>query len=66
MSGDSIVNYSSVLTPLITVLQGSITAGDIVDIFSSMVTVALPIGLIWFGCHWCYSKFRKAVTGGRG
>lgn len=54
------------LAPIVTALQGAITGTDIVNLFATGVTVALPLLLVWFGCRWVYRKFVNAVQGGQG
>lgn len=54
------------LTPVVAALQEAITANDIVTLFATGVTVALPLILVWFGCKWVYGKFTRATKGGRG
>lgn len=63
MSGDM---GSVTLQPVVDALQGAITATDIVTLFATGVTVALPLLLVWFGCRWVYRRFTNAVQGGRG
>ena len=63
MSGDMFT--STTLEPVVTALQGAITTTDIVNLFTSGVTIALPLILIWFGCRWVYRKFTNAVQGGQ-
>lgn len=53
------------LAPVVTALQEAITATDIVTLFSTGVTVALPLILVWFGCRWVYRRFTNAVQGGQ-
>lgn len=60
------LDMSSVtLQPIVTALQGAISATDIVTLFATGVTVALPLILTWFGAKWVYGKFTRAVKGGR-
>lgn len=54
------------LQPVVTALTGAITATDIVTLFATGVTVALPIILTWYGAKWVYGRFTRAVKGGRG
>lgn len=54
------------LTPVVEALQQAITASDIVSLFATGVTVALPLILVWFGCKWVYARFTRATKGGRG
>lgn len=54
------------LQPIITALQGAVTAQDIVTLFATGVTVAIPIMLTWYGAKWVYRRFTNAVRGGRG
>lgn len=53
------------LQPIVTALQGAITANDIVTLFATGVTVALPLILVWFGARWVYRRFTNAVQGGQ-
>ncbi len=63
MSGD----MSGVsLQPIVDALQGAIAPSDIVTLFATGVTVALPLLLVWFGSRWVYKRFTNAVQGGRG
>lgn len=57
---------SVTLQPIVTALQGAISASDIVTFFATGVTVALPLILTWFGARWIYRRFTNAVKGGRG
>lgn len=63
MSGDM---GEVTLKPVVDALQGAIAASDIVTLFATGVTVALPLLLVWFGCRWVYRRFTNAVQGGRG
>lgn len=63
MSGDMFT--TSTLAPVVAALQGAISTTDIVNLFTSGVTIALPLILIWFGCRWVYRKFTNAVQGGQ-
>lgn len=54
------------LQPVVTALQGAITGTNIIELFATGVTVALPLILVWFGCKWVYRRFTNAVKGGRG
>lgn len=63
MSGDMFT--TSTLAPVVEALQGAISTTDIVNLFTSGVTIALPLILIWFGCRWVYRKFTNAVQGGQ-
>lgn len=63
MSGDM---SGVTLQPVVTALQGAIQATDIVTLFATGVTVALPLILTWFGCKWVYARFTRATKGGRG
>lgn len=54
------------LAPVVTALQGAVTAEEIVTLFATGVAVAIPLILIWFGCKWVYRRFTNAVKGGRG
>lgn len=63
MSGDIMGNVS--LEPIVTALQGAISPSDIVTLFTTGVTVALPLILIWFGARWVYRRFTNAVQGGQ-
>ena len=63
MSGDIMGEVS--LQPIVTALQGAITATDIVNLFATGVTVALPLILVWFGARWVYRRFTNAVQGGQ-
>lgn len=63
MSGDMFT--TSTLQPVVEALQGAISTTDIVNLFTSGVTIALPLILIWFGCRWVYRKFTNAVQGGQ-
>ena len=53
------------LQPIVTALQGAIAPTDIVELFTTGVTAALPLILIWFGCRWVYRRFTNAVQGGQ-
>lgn len=53
------------LEPIVTALQSAITATDIVNLFATGVTVALPLILVWFGARWVYHRFTNAVQGGQ-
>lgn len=53
------------LEPIVTALQSAITANDIVSLFATGVTVALPLILVWFGARWVYRRFTNAVQGGQ-
>lgn len=53
------------LEPIVTALQGAISPSDIVTLFTTGVTVALPLILIWFGARWVYRRFTNAVQGGQ-
>lgn len=53
------------LTPLVTALQGAISPTDIIDLFTTGVTVALPLILTWFIARWVYRRFTNAVQGGQ-
>lgn len=44
------------LQPIVTALQSAITPTDIVTLFTTGVTVALPLILIWFGARWVKSN----------
>lgn len=63
MSGDM---SGVTLQPVVEALQEAITATDIVTLFATGVTVAIPLILVWFGCKWVYRRFTNAVKGGRG
>lgn len=63
MSGDMFT--TATLKPVVDALQGAISTTDIVNLFTSGVTIALPLILIWFGCRWVYRKFTNAVQGGQ-
>lgn len=63
MSGDM---SGVTLQPVVEALQQAITATDIVTLFATGVTVAIPLILVWFGCKWVYRRFTNAVKGGRG
>lgn len=65
MSGDAVMGSVS-LEPIVTALQGAISPTDIVTLFTTGVTVALPLILIWFGARWVYRRFTNAVQGGQG
>lgn len=54
------------LAPIVTALQGAIGASDIISLFATGVTVALPLILVWFGARWVYRRFVNAVQGGQG
>lgn len=56
---------TATLKPVVDALQGAISTTDIVNLFTSGVTIALPLILIWFGCRWVYRKFTNAVQGGQ-
>ena len=69
MSGE--IFTSTTLQPVVSALQGAISTTDIVNLFTSGVTVALPLILVWFGARWvkntvCSSKslltYSKGVT----
>lgn len=64
MSGD-IMFSATTLEPVVTALQGAISVTDIVNLFTSGVTVALPLILVWFGARWVYRRFTNAVQGGQ-
>lgn len=53
------------LAPIVTALQGAVTGNDIVSLFATGVTVALPLLLVWFGARWVYRRFTNAVQGGQ-
>lgn len=53
------------LQPIVSALQSAITATDIVNLFATGVTVALPLILVWFGARWVYRRFTNAVQGGQ-
>lgn len=59
MSGES-------LTPIVEALNSTITGSQVIELFATGVTVALPLILVWFGCKWVYRRFTNAVKGGRG
>lgn len=63
MSGE--IFTSTTLEPVVTALQGAISTTDIVNLFTSGVTVALPLILVWFGARWVYRRFTNAVQGGQ-
>lgn len=63
MSGD--VFTSTTLSPIVEALRDAITTTDIVNLFTSGVTVALPLILVWFGARWVYRRFTNAVQGGQ-
>lgn len=63
MSGE--VFTSTTLAPIVSALQGAISTTDIVNLFTSGVTVALPLILVWFGARWVYRRFTNAVQGGQ-
>lgn len=56
---------TSTLAPVVEAMQGAISTTDIVNLFTSGVTIALPLILIWFGCRWVYHRFTNAVQGGQ-
>jgi len=64
MSGD-IMFSATTLQPVVDALQGAISVTDIVNLFTSGVTVALPLILVWFGARWVYRRFTNAVQGGQ-
>ena len=53
------------LQPIVSALQGAVTAQDIITLFATGVTVSIGILLAWFGAKWVYRKFTNAVKGGR-
>lgn len=53
------------LAPLVTALQGAISPSDIITLFTTGVTVALPLILTWFIARWVYRRFTNAVQGGQ-
>lgn len=63
MSGE--IFTSTTLAPIVDALRGAITTTDIVNLFTSGVTVALPLILVWFGARWVYRRFTNAVQGGQ-
>lgn len=63
MSGE--IFTSTTLQPVVNALQGAISTTDIVNLFTSGVTVALPLILVWFGARWVYRRFTNAVQGGQ-
>lgn len=63
MSGE--IFTSTTLEPVVNALQGAISTTDIVNLFTSGVTVALPLILVWFGARWVYRRFTNAVQGGQ-
>lgn len=63
MSGDMFTTET--LSPIVTALQGAISVTDIVNLFTSGVTIALPLILVWFGARWVYRRFTNAVQGGQ-
>lgn len=63
MSGE--IFTSTTLQPVVSALQGAISTTDIVNLFTSGVTVALPLILVWFGARWVYRRFTNAVQGGQ-
>lgn len=63
MSGDMF--SATTLEPVVEALQGAISVTDIVNLFTSGVTVALPLILVWFGARWVYRRFTNAVQGGQ-
>lgn len=56
---------ATTLSPIVEALQGAITVTDIVNLFTSGVTIALPLILVWFGARWVYRRFTNAVQGGQ-
>jgi len=64
MSGESVFSATT-LSPIVAALQGAITVTDIVNLFTSGVTIALPLILVWFGARWVYRRFTNAVQGGQ-
>lgn len=63
MSGDMFT--TTTLQPIVEALQGAIGVSDIVNLFTSGVTIALPLILVWFGARWVYRRFTNAVQGGQ-
>lgn len=53
------------LAPIVTALQAAITPTDIITLFTTGVTVALPLILVWFAARWVYRRFTNAVQGGQ-
>ena len=64
MSGDTIFTITT-LQPVVNALKDAISVTDIVNLFTSGVTVALPLILVWFGARWVYRRFTNAVQGGQ-
>lgn len=64
MSGENIFSTTT-LQPVVEALQGAISVTDIVNLFTSGVTIALPLILVWFGARWVYRRFTNAVQGGQ-
>ena len=54
------------LTPVVEALQSAVSTTQIINFFATGVAVAIPIILVWFSCRWIYSRFVRAVKGGRG
>lgn len=50
---------------IITALQGAVTASDVVTLLASMVGVAIPFVLVWFGARTVINMFGTALTTGR-
>lgn len=67
MSGE--IFTTTTLEPIVSALQGAITVGDIVNLFTSGVTIALPLILVWFGARWVENavcSFKSLLTYSKG
>lgn len=60
MSGDMFT--TTTLQPIVEALQGAISVSDIVNLFTSGVTIALPLILVWFGARWVYENRQYTIN----
>lgn len=53
------------VSALITAVQSAVSAADIVTLLASLVGVAIPFVLVWFGARTLINMFQSALTSGR-